>query len=424
MANRATNHPGLHERGYSLSSRLGQGGFAEVYLGELRGSAGFVRPVAVKVLRPGREGDLSKEAMLAGRLRHPNLVEVLDLVEAKGRLHLIMELVDGGDAADLLRQGALSELVVAYIADQVLEGLAAAHAKGMIAHRDVTPHNILFTKEGRVKLADFGIAKDASSEGTTGTGFVKGKVGYLAPEQISGAPVDPRMDLWALGVALVELASGRRLFGGIGQSDGEVIGRIVGAKQAPVPEELSTRLVVLGAFFEGLLQLNLADRFESAATAQTALHEAWGGRPEGRLALQRCLVGGASTRDVRPAKVPSRSRPEARKKPGRLARWRRYGWMCLQAGLLVAFGVGLGFLGASQTPVEQTNQLEGHRVTLAPVQAPEVVRRAKPVRLKRAKKRAGPPLKTQKPLRKARPRESLSGAYFEVGGTLKVEEAE
>jgi len=407
----------LEARGYVLLDRLGRGGFAEVFSAELRGASGFTRRVAIKVLREDREGDLSQEAVLAGRLRHPNLVEVLDLVDVQGRLHLVMELLDNGTAATLARRGPVAPEAAAYIADQVLEGLMAAHASGVLAHRDVTPANILFSARGEVKLADFGIAKDKGSTDKTETGFVKGKVGYLAPEQIEGGPVDPRTDLWALGVALVELLTGRRLFGGPGRTDREVLAEIARQHGPAVPADLGEAEGLRG-FLSGLLQPDLVERFASAGHAQEVLREVWGGPPE-RVGLLHALQDDETTRNQR---RPTATRPH---RTGRIvaksqAGPRRRAWFSQ-----VAVGLGCAILGAAlgvaamRLQAQPQGELQGRLVRLeaVPVATPTKKRaqRTKPIQ------RTTAPAAAPRPAEKAHPREVLNGAYFEAGGTLEID---
>jgi eukaryotic-like serine/threonine-protein kinase len=194
-----------------------------------RGGAGVVwratdtslgRPVAVKLLRPELEDDattvtrLKREAAAAAALTHPNAVVVYDIGEHDGRVHLVMEWVDGVSLDALLAHGALPADEVALIGHDVARALAAAHDRGLV-HRDVKPSNILVTRGGVAKIADFGIATvlGAAQSRLTDTGAVVGTAGYLAPEQLSDAPIDPRTDVYALGLVLNQAVTGNEPFG-------------------------------------------------------------------------------------------------------------------------------------------------------------------------------------------------------------------
>jgi serine/threonine-protein kinase len=201
---------------YQLSSLLGVGGMAKVYLATDRV---LQRKVAVKVLSPPHAQDPSfverfrREARAAARLSHPNVVAVFDS-GSEGELHyLVMEYVPGESLAELLaRQGRLAPRRAAELAIQVCTALAAAHAQGLV-HRDVKPANVLVARDGRVKVTDFGIVKAAAADTLTGSGMVLGTAAYLSPEQAQGGPVDARSDLYGLGCVLYELLTGTPPFG-------------------------------------------------------------------------------------------------------------------------------------------------------------------------------------------------------------------
>jgi len=203
---------------------------ATVYAGLASGSGGFARPVAIKRLRDDFLGDpeaiamLLDEARLVARIQHPHVVSILDVVEHDGELLLIMEYVAGVSLAELVQAAAerdtpIPRSVALRIMTQVLGALDAAHtATGDndeplgIVHRDVSPQNILIGREGIARIADFGVAKAAGRVQTTSDGQLKGKLGYMAPEQVRGGHIDRRTDLYAAGVVAWELLTGRRLF--------------------------------------------------------------------------------------------------------------------------------------------------------------------------------------------------------------------
>ncbi|MCC6214059.1 MAG: serine/threonine protein kinase [Polyangiaceae bacterium] len=228
--------------GYELLERLGAGGMAEVWVARRRGPHGFVKRVAIKRILPQLARDarfvemFCDEARVYAALAHPNLVQILDFGEADGELYMALEYVGGPSVARLLRLvGARSGRVpleaACFIAREVLRGLHAAHSavddRGRplgLVHRDVSPGNVLIGRAGEVKLTDFGIARGAFIERRTCPGEMKGKLGYMSPEQVVGSEVDPRTDLFSAGVVLAELCLTRPLFAG--RSELEILTRI------------------------------------------------------------------------------------------------------------------------------------------------------------------------------------------------------
>jgi hypothetical protein len=224
---------------YRLDARLGGGGMAEVFIGSTVGAEGFSRKVAIKRILPGFSENPAfaqmfiAEAQITSRLQHPNIVSVLDFDrDADGRLFLVMELVEGKDLDDLAATGPLPIPVVIHVIGEVLRGLGYAHnlpasdgpMRGLI-HRDVSPHNVLVSWEGAVKVSDFGIAKARAASSATGSVFIKGKPQYMSPEQANGQPLDGRSDLFAVGVMLWEMLTGSRLF--VGNTTQEVLARML-----------------------------------------------------------------------------------------------------------------------------------------------------------------------------------------------------
>jgi serine/threonine-protein kinase len=237
---------------YTLTARLGRGGMADVYRARREGAAGFERTVVVKKILSSHNEDpqfvdmFINEAKIAARLTHPNIVQVYELGEQDGEFYIVMEYVKGKDLLRLLRTLAQNKpespgvppLVAAYIARETARGLGHAHehtdengAAKPIVHRDVSPQNIMLSYDGQVKLVDFGIAKalDTMKEETR-TGALKGKFAYMAPEQIGGHSPGPPSDIFAAGVVLHEMLTGRRLFKGA--SDYETLEKV---QNMPVP---------------------------------------------------------------------------------------------------------------------------------------------------------------------------------------------
>jgi len=215
---------------YVVLRRLGAGGMAEVFLARHRGHEGFERLVVVKRAREQRSDDAELRALFldearhAADLRHPNIVAVQDFGEHDGRFFLVMEFLHGQDVAHLAAR--LSErrqgLPLVHALEIVMglgAGLHAAHVKTTLdgeplelVHRDVSPQNAFVTYDGEVKLLDFGIARARGRDAHTEQGFIRGKHGYFAPEQLDGDRVDHRADQFALGIVLYELTTGHPLF--------------------------------------------------------------------------------------------------------------------------------------------------------------------------------------------------------------------
>jgi serine/threonine protein kinase len=199
---------------YRLRSRLGYGGMSTVHLAL---DERLERQVAVKLLAEHLADDptfvsrFQREAQAAARLVHPNIVQIFDsgLDERSGRHFIVMEYIEGASCAEILRDDGWVEVQEAVaIVEQACEGLQYAHRHGVV-HRDVKPGNLLRSREGEVKLADFGIAKATEQSSITQVGSVLGTAAYLAPEQARGEEAGPRADLYALGVVAYQLISGR-----------------------------------------------------------------------------------------------------------------------------------------------------------------------------------------------------------------------
>jgi eukaryotic-like serine/threonine-protein kinase len=194
---------------YRVERPLGHGGMATVYLAR---DTELDRPVAVKVLDAADEGlreRFVREARLAARLSHPNVVSVFDAGEDDGRPYIVMEHVEGETVAELLaRRARLPPDEARGLALQAARGLAHAHAAGLV-HRDVKPQNLLLRKDGTLKIADFGIARAAEGTSLTQAGTVLGTAAYLAPEQALGEQASSAADVYSLGAVLYELLTGR-----------------------------------------------------------------------------------------------------------------------------------------------------------------------------------------------------------------------
>ena len=216
---------------YELLVPIAEGGTASVWAARMKGPRGFEKIVAAKVMLsellddPDAETMFLDEARTVARIRHPNVAEVLDLGEERGILFLVMEWVDGEPLTVIAREaralGGVPLTIALKIAKQACSGLHTAHElldeRGRhvgLVHRDVSPQNVLVGHDGQVKVIDFGVAKAASNQLRTNVGHLKGKVAYMAPEQALGEPVDRRTDVFALGVVLYQLITGKHPFRG------------------------------------------------------------------------------------------------------------------------------------------------------------------------------------------------------------------
>jgi len=274
---------------YTLIERVAAGGMAEVYVARRRGPHGFEKIVALKRILPELAQDhdfvsmFVDEARVSARLCHPNVVQVFDFGEDSGELYMAMEYVEGTTVAKLVRAAASQEFplpmeVVLHVTLSVLRALE--HAHGMrgeqgrplgLVHRDVSPGNMLISRGGEVKLTDFGIVRAAELERRTNVGQVKGKLGYMSPEQVLGKDLDPRSDLFTLGIVLAELLTRMPLFGSGNEitileriRDGDLSAFERTAKD--VPDDV--RRLVYRA-----LAPSPADRFASAAVFAEAVEE-------------------------------------------------------------------------------------------------------------------------------------------------------
>lgn len=274
---------------YELLQRIATGGMAEVYLARRAGPHGFQKVVAVKRILPQLAQDddfvamFVDEARVCARLAHPNIVQVFDFGEHDGELYMAMEYVDGTTAARLVRAAAARGEDVPldaalYIALGVLRALDYAHnarddeGKPLdLVHRDVSPGNVLIDRSGAVKLTDFGIARAAEIERRTDAGQLKGKLGYMSPEQVVGRELDARSDLFTVGIALAELVMLRPLFSGPSEID--VLMRIRDADLGVIDRAGSRVPDDLRAVLFRALARDRALRFPSASKFAEAIEE-------------------------------------------------------------------------------------------------------------------------------------------------------
>ena len=274
---------------YHLLREVGEGGMAVVWRAEMRGAAGFAKPVAVKRMKPELlRGQVYaamfvEEARVGAELAHPNIVQVFDFCQDSDGLYcLVMEWVEGLDLrafAGYYRQHkrAIAWPLVVAIGVGALRGLAAAHervsatgASAPVIHRDISPSNIMLGINGLVKLADFGLARARDRlHSLTAPGIVKGKIGYLAPEILRGEPVSIHSDIFGMGVVLWEALAGRALY--TGANDAEVLRKVQLAEVAPLDRERPDLPPKLTQIIHQALARKPAARFASARAMAQAL---------------------------------------------------------------------------------------------------------------------------------------------------------
>ena len=246
---------------YYLLERINVGGMAEVFKAKTFGVEGFERLLAVKRILPNIAEDeefitmFIDEAKIAVQLQHANIAQIFDLGKVEDSYFIALEYVNGRDLRSIFdrmrsRGEALPIALACHVMMQVCEGLDYAHNKRdgqgrelHLIHRDISPQNVLIGYDGEVKLIDFGIAKAAGKASTTQAGILKGKFGYMSPEQVRGLPIDKRSDIFAVGIVLYELLTGERLF--VGETDFSTLEKVRNVEIVPpssynnkIPQEL------------------------------------------------------------------------------------------------------------------------------------------------------------------------------------------
>jgi len=319
---------------YQLITTLGRGGMADVYLAARHRHGGFTKLVVIKRLRvdlfmspdgPHYRQLLLDEANLAARLHHPNIVQTHEVHDDVGAPYLVMEYLDGQPLTQVVTAARRAGLGVPvrlalYVVAEVLAGLDHAHALCdydgaplAVVHRDVSPHNVFWTYAGDVKLMDFGVARSALGASLTVAGTVKGKLGYMAPEQARGEPLDHRADLFAAGIVLWELLAGRRFLRA--ESDAGAMHKLL---YEPLPSLAEVRpsldpLVI--AVVERALERDPVRRYPSAALMRADVERVLGGRAPRREELAAFIAPlFAAAREERAARIV-RARPVTASSP-------------------------------------------------------------------------------------------------------------
>ncbi|MBN8610501.1 MAG: serine/threonine protein kinase, partial [Deltaproteobacteria bacterium] len=297
MADRSLLKPAIHANQlpaictygrYEILGRIAFGGMAEIFLGRENLSVGATRMLVIKRILPQVADDAAfvemflDEARLAIQLAHPNICHIYEFGEIEATYFIAMEWIHGAPLGKVIRRARegkhiAPELVVKILV-QVAEALDYAHnardSTGSplnIVHRDVTPHNIMVSYSGQVKLLDFGIAKASSASTKTEAGVVKGKFAYMSPQQCLGRDIDARSDVFALGICLYEALTGRSLYQR--ETDYETMKAVI---EEPVPSIRSVRPELpmeLDAIVQRALQKSVDERWQSAAQMQIALED-------------------------------------------------------------------------------------------------------------------------------------------------------
>jgi len=340
--------PGQRLGPYEILSPIGAGGMGEVYKAR---DTRLGRDVAIKVLPaefasdPERLRRFEQEARAAAALNHPNILVLHDLGTHDGAPYIVTELLEGETLRERLRGGPIPPAKAVDMSVQIAQGLAAAHEKGIV-HRDLKPENLWLTKDGRIKILDFGLAKLKAQEPRgsepvselptaeqhTSAGAVMGTMGYMAPEQARGLPADARSDIFAFGVVLYEMLSGKRAFQGASTSD--MLVSLLTKDPDPLPPVTPASL---DRIVKRCLEKRPEDRYVSA-------HEVL-------LALEVASSGQAT-----PAVVAPSAASEHSAVPPREAGWLARHWMKLLPGLAavtliaIAAGWALWFREAKATP--------------------------------------------------------------------------
>ena len=272
---------------YLLLDRLAVGGMAEIYTAKSFGIEGFEKIIAIKRILPTMAEDedfihmFIDEAKIAGHLTHANIAPIYELGKIGDSHYIAMEYIWGKDLLQLMNRfrkmrKSMPPSMCAFIGSKMCEGLDYAHRKKdrhgrplNIIHRDVSPQNALVSYEGQVKMIDFGIAKAAARNTKTQAGVLKGKFGYMSPEQVRGLPVDHRSDVFAVGTCMYEMLTSERLF--VGESDFTTLEKVRNATVTPLGQLIPDMPPELDAIVMKALAREVADRWGSAGEMQEAL---------------------------------------------------------------------------------------------------------------------------------------------------------
>jgi len=284
---------------YRITGKLGSGGMGIVYEAE---DVRLPRKVALKFLPEESADDhdaqrrFQREADTIAQLNHPNICQIYEIDRVEGRAFIAMECVEGLNLKTYMARNQLTTSAIVEIAMQIAAALGSAHDKGIV-HRDIKPGNIVVTSEGQVKVLDFGLARrfktadthELGPEGSTIPGRPMGTANYMAPERILQLPLDPRSDLFSLGVVIFEMATGRLPFAGVSPS--ETVANVLDKDPVPLTSLAPQHPKSLDHVVQRLLAKRASDRYPSANELSAALltvgshHAGFGAR------LRRLLLG-------------------------------------------------------------------------------------------------------------------------------------
>src|SRR5580693_4672416 len=262
---------------YEILAPLGAGGMGEVYRAR---DSRLKREVAIKVLPHSLSLDADRlrrfeqEALATAALNHPNILAVFDIGASEGSPYVVSEILEGETLRERLRSGLMPIRKALDYASQIAHGLAAAHEKGII-HRDLKPENLFLTKDGRLKILDFGLAKLTQADpgsnpsmatvthGATEAGVVLGTAGYMSPEQVRGLTLDPRSDIFSFGAILYEMLSGKRAFHG--DTPADTMSSILKEDPPELNETNRNASPAIERIVQHCLEKNPESRFHSAS---------------------------------------------------------------------------------------------------------------------------------------------------------------
>jgi serine/threonine-protein kinase len=311
---------------YRVVEKIAHGGMAEIFLALQRGAEGFEKPVVLKRILPSLAADpkfvrmLVDEAHIASTLNHSNLVQVLDLGRsADGNYFLVLEFVDGWSLEQVRQRAVKARMkiplpVALYITGALCRALSYVHTRSQsgrpldIVHRDVSPQNVLISREGDVKLADFGIAKASHRRERSATGVIKGKFAYMSPEQALGQELDARSDLFSVGTLLYLLTTGKKPFDGA--TDVDVLMKVRKGRYEKPSEIVKDFNEDVERFIARALRPALSKRWQTAEQMAKRIDVLLVklGRESGPGVLKRWLDSLAAKDGVKPPEVADASR--------------------------------------------------------------------------------------------------------------------
>lgn len=310
---------------YRITKKIADGGMAEIFLGDQIGAEGFRKPVILKRILPAFAADPSfvgmflDEAHIASTLNHSNIVQVLDLGKSGEQYFLALEFVDGWSLEQVRKRAKQARMklplpLALYVVGSLCRALHYAHTRKRdgkdlgIVHRDVSPHNVLISHEGEVKLADFGIAKAVGRREKSVSGVIKGKIAYMSPEQSTGGDLDERSDLFSVGTLLYLLTVGKKPFDA--PSDVEVLLAIRKSKYPKPSDVVKTFNPDVERLIARALRADRSKRWQTAEQMSDRIDAILAklGAPAGAAALKRWLIDLGEKDGVLP---PSRAKPTA-----------------------------------------------------------------------------------------------------------------